>query len=157
MKHSTFYYKSPNPPEPTKPTSVGVAAFIEKEGKLLLECRADCHRWSLIGGGLEVNESLVEGLKREVKEETSLDVVDFMLVGTYSDPSRRIAYPDGNVIRLITLVYKVIIKDFSKLKMSDESLALDYFDRSQLLTLDIVETHKHIINDYLNHKSFVLE
>ena len=57
-------------PEPT----VG-ALIVNKEGKILL---VKSHKWfdkyTLPGGHVEVGETMIEALKREVKEEVGLDV-----------------------------------------------------------------------------------
>ena len=57
-------------PEPT----VG-ALIVNKEGKILL---AKSHKWfgkyTLPGGHIEVGESMIDAVKREVKEEVGLDV-----------------------------------------------------------------------------------
>jgi nucleoside triphosphatase len=65
-------------PEPT----VG-ALIVNEEGKILL---AKSHKWfdkyTLPGGHIEVGESMVDAVKREVKEEVGLDVgvVEMLLV-----------------------------------------------------------------------------
>ena len=54
---------------------VGGVAFVD--GRVLLIKRRFeplAGRWSLPGGALEVGETLAEGLAREMKEETGLDV-----------------------------------------------------------------------------------
>jgi len=57
-------------PEPT----VG-ALIVNNEGKILL---AKSHKWfdkyTLPGGHIEVGESMIDGVRREVKEEVGLDV-----------------------------------------------------------------------------------
>jgi ADP-ribose pyrophosphatase YjhB (NUDIX family) len=62
---------------------VGVGAVVVDEGRVLLVCRG--HEplkgyWSLPGGLLEVGESLTEGVKREVREETGLMVEPVELI-----------------------------------------------------------------------------
>ena len=47
-------------------------ALIEHDDALLLERRSDCGRWGLVGGGVGIEESLEDGLRREVREETGL-------------------------------------------------------------------------------------
>ncbi len=65
-------------PEPT----VG-ALIVNKEGKILL---ARSHKWfdkyTLPGGHIEVGESMIDAVRREVKEEVGLDVevVEMLLV-----------------------------------------------------------------------------
>ncbi|MFA6268180.1 MAG: NUDIX domain-containing protein [archaeon] len=59
--------------------SPAAKAFIVKNKKLLLVKRADDDvehpsSWELPGGRIEVGEKLEDGLKREVKEETNLEI-----------------------------------------------------------------------------------
>ncbi len=59
---------------------IAVKGFIIREGKLLLVKRRsnDVQTpsiWEIPGGRLELGENPFEGLKREVKEETNLDVI----------------------------------------------------------------------------------
>ena len=61
---------------PSRPI-VGVGGLAFVDGRVLLIKRRFeplAGRWSLPGGALEVGETLAEGLAREMKEETGLDV-----------------------------------------------------------------------------------
>jgi len=56
---------------------VGIAVFIFKEGKFLLQQRHGAHgegTWSVPGGHQELNESFEETARREVLEETGLTI-----------------------------------------------------------------------------------
>ncbi len=156
MPLSRFFYQDPAAPEPTRPLSLGVVALIEREGTLLLEQRADAGRWGLIGGVVEMGESLEGALRREVEEETRLAVSRFSLFGTFSDPSRRIQYPQGDVLRIVTLAYAVEVEDFGALALSDESTELRFFSRDELPRVDVVETHRHIVDAFLTQPPIVL-
>jgi 8-oxo-dGTP pyrophosphatase MutT (NUDIX family) len=145
-----FFYKDPDAPRPTRPIGVGVLALIERDGALLLERRSDCGRWGLIGGGIEAGESLEEGLRREVFEETGLVVVDQELFVVSPDPSRIVRYPDGNVVRLVTFVFRVEVEEFRAIRRSEESEELKFFHPDQLATLDIIETARPIVEAYLD-------
>ena len=47
-----------------------------KKGILLVRDRTSSDKkWDLPGGGIEPKERLIDGLKREIKEETGLDVI----------------------------------------------------------------------------------
>ena len=61
---------------PSRPI-VGVGGVVFLDGRVLLVKRRFAPlagRWSVPGGALEVGETLAEGLAREVREETGLDV-----------------------------------------------------------------------------------
>lgn len=47
--------------------------IINKENQLLMQHRQDNQLWGLIGGSMEIGESLEETAKRETLEETNLD------------------------------------------------------------------------------------
>jgi mutator protein MutT len=61
---------------PAQPV-VGVGAVVVRDGKVLLIRRGHEPRkgeWSLPGGIVELGESLVDALRREVREETGLEI-----------------------------------------------------------------------------------
>lgn len=62
---------------------VGVGAVIFDQGRVLLVQRGHAPlqgEWSLPGGALEIGETLEEGVKREVQEETCLVVEPVSIV-----------------------------------------------------------------------------
>ena len=75
---------------------VGVGGVVVKDGKALIVKRAHEPRkgeWSIPGGRVELGESLVEAARREIKEETGLDVD----VGPIIEVFDRIHRADGRV------------------------------------------------------------
>jgi len=82
------------PPRPI----VGVGGVVFAGGRVLLIKRRFeplAGRWSLPGGVLEVGETLSQGLAREMKEETGLDVE----VGPVVDVFDRITRDDQGRVR----------------------------------------------------------
>jgi ADP-ribose pyrophosphatase YjhB (NUDIX family) len=69
----------------TRPTplSVGDAAIIDDEGRILLIRRADNGQWAMPGGALEVGETPAEGVVREAFEETGVRCRAVTLVGVF--------------------------------------------------------------------------
>jgi 8-oxo-dGTP pyrophosphatase MutT (NUDIX family) len=147
---ASFFYKDASAPRPNRPRRVSVVALIEHEGRLLLERRADAPLWGLIAGGLEDDETLVEGLRREVREETGLEVETYSLFGTFSDPSRIVRYPDGAIVQVITVAYSVTVRDVSALRLSAESVELRFFAPGDLPVDEIVATQGPIVEGYLS-------
>jgi ADP-ribose pyrophosphatase YjhB (NUDIX family) len=78
---------------------VGVGAVVVREGRALIVRRAHEPRkgeWSLPGGLLDLGESLVDAARREVREETGLDVEVGPMIETFDrvhrDGEGRIRY-----------------------------------------------------------------
>jgi ADP-ribose pyrophosphatase YjhB (NUDIX family) len=78
---------------------VGVGAVIVRDAKALIIKRAHEPRkgeWSLPGGHVELGESLTDALKREIKEETGLDVEPGPIIETFDrihrDTEGRVRY-----------------------------------------------------------------
>jgi 8-oxo-dGTP diphosphatase len=68
------------PPRPY----LAVSAAIERDGKVLLVRRARHpakHIYTLPGGGVEIGETLIEAVTREVREETALEITPVGLAG----------------------------------------------------------------------------
>lgn len=68
---------------------IGVFGIIkDQENRVLLCLRNDYNIWNLPGGRLEKGESPWQGVIREVKEETGLNVEIIRLIGVYSKPNK---------------------------------------------------------------------
>ena len=84
---------------------VGVGGVVVRDGKVLIVKRVHEPRkgeWSLPGGRVQVGESLVDATRREIREETGLDVD----VGPLVELFDRIHHLDGRV------QYHFVIADY---------------------------------------------
>ena len=70
------------------------AVIRDKEGRVLLIRRRDNGLWAMPAGGQELDEPILDCLKREVKEETGLNVISATLMALYSRLSIESAYGD---------------------------------------------------------------
>lgn len=57
--------------------------------------------WALPGGFVEYGETVEEAVRREIKEETDLEIEIKDIIGVYSDPKRD---PRGHVVSICFLV-----------------------------------------------------
>ncbi|MSO53207.1 MAG: NUDIX hydrolase [Acidobacterium sp.] len=76
---------------------VGVGAVVVRHGRVLIIKRAHEPRkgeWSLPGGHLDLGESLIDAVRREVKEETGLEVHPGPIIETFDRVHRD---PDGRI------------------------------------------------------------
>ncbi|HXC21451.1 MAG TPA: NUDIX hydrolase, partial [Steroidobacteraceae bacterium] len=69
------------------PTLGVFAAILDDSGRILcVRMNYATRAWTTPGGRVEVGESPLAALKREVLEESGLDVIEDGLVGVYSKP-----------------------------------------------------------------------
>ena len=140
------YFRDPEAPYPNVARRVGVAAVIERAGAFLVERRADddAGGWAFVGGGLREDESAVDALHREVREETGFAIAEAELLGVFSDPTRIISYRDGNVCRLLSLAFRVVPAGDDDPVPSDESAEMRFVTRAELETLPVWPVHQPI-------------
>jgi 8-oxo-dGTP diphosphatase len=62
--------------------------MTDDRGRALLIQRRDNHHWEAPGGVLELGESIHDGLRREIREETGLDIEPGALTGVYKNMLR---------------------------------------------------------------------
>src|SRR5690349_18483652 len=71
--------------------SVSVAAVVVNDaGQVLMTQRRDNGHWEPPGGVLELSESILDGVRREVREETGFDIEPERLTGVYKNMPRGI-------------------------------------------------------------------
>jgi 8-oxo-dGTP diphosphatase len=67
-----------------------IAVIVDDQDRVLLTRRHDNGHWEPPGGGLERDEDLITGLRREVREETGLEVRLRVLAGVYKNMQRTV-------------------------------------------------------------------
>ncbi|MHC1627988.1 MAG: NUDIX domain-containing protein [Candidatus Nezhaarchaeales archaeon] len=118
------------------------AVIIRKNGNIILVKRRrppyEGH-WALPGGFVEYGETVEDAVKREVKEETGLDVEIKGLIGVYSKPDRD---PRGHVVSIAYLVTEI----GGELRGSEETDIGEFSVIPDKLAFD----HNDILRDGLN-------
>lgn len=99
---------------------------------------------------MDIGESIAECARREVREETGLDVELLGIVGIYSDPHHVFAYDDGEVRQEFSICFHA--RPFSGvLTVSDESHELRYFAAPDIDALPMVESIRLRVTDHLTN------
>lgn len=96
--------------------------------------------WALPGGIVEYGETVEEAVKREVKEETGLEVEIERLVNVYSDPNRD---PRGHFISICFLCHKV----GGVLKAATDAAEVSIFPLKEVKNLRLAFDHKKMLED----------
>lgn len=105
---------------------IAVGAIVVKDGRLLMVRRANAPGaglWSLPGGRVEHGEYLAAALRREVTEETGLDVEVRELVG---------------ILEVVGDPHYVILDYFAEVAGGDEPVAADDVSDVRWVPLDEV-------------------
>lgn len=150
MSIVTFYRGHPNPPKTTQGAHLGANAIIKYNEKILLEKRKDCDLWGLVGGGVKRQETPLEAIVREVREELGIRISKdcFKKLGVYGEPGRIAAYQDGSIWRMVVVVFQLELESEPDIVISNESADMRFFSKEQLSDIEIVVTHSDIVEDW---------
>jgi ADP-ribose pyrophosphatase YjhB (NUDIX family) len=132
----------------TKIVLPGVRALIFNEhGELLLEKQTHFGSWALPHGCIDVGESALDAVKREVREETGLLILLAEPFGIYSDPKYSVIYPNGDQVQTFTVAF--LVKEWSGELVidGDEVMELGFFPLDKLPE-PIYAIHLDTISDY---------
>ena len=117
---------------------IGVFALIfDEDQRVLLAYRRDIDWWNLPGGGMEHGETVEEALRREVREETGLEVEVECLVGVYSKPQKQ----------EVVLTFRCRVTG-GELTATEESRECRYFAPDDL-PLNTLPKHRQRVEDAL--------
>jgi 8-oxo-dGTP pyrophosphatase MutT (NUDIX family) len=137
------------------------AVMLNASGEVLLQQRGDFGTWGLPAGAVELNESVMMALQREVWEETALQVIRATPFGMYSNPKYSATYPNGDQIQPISLAF--LIDEWTGEPIADgqESLRLAFFDFDYLPSINqILPAHYKTILDsrrFLEDGQFIVD
>ena len=110
--------------KPVIMVTAGVVIFNDV-GELLLQRRADGSGWGLIGGFMELGETVEETARREVLEETGLTLGSLELFGVFSS-AELLTAPNGDELQLVHIAY-LTNEVRGTLQPDAEGLELRYF------------------------------
>lgn len=116
--------------------------LLHRDGKYLLQNRvsSDWHGYALPGGHVEPGESVVESVKREMKEETGLDIINPRLCGIKQFPK------DGG--RYLVFLFEATVYT-GVLRSSDEG-EMRWLSREQLKSVKTVDDLELLIDTMLD-------
>ena len=127
-----------------------VLAYIEKDDSFLMLYRnkkqkdINANKWIGVGGHIESNELVEDALKREIKEETGLDVIEYQKRGL-------IHFNYGELSEIMHLF--VVSRVSGDLIECDEG-TLKYIPKDQLLDLPIWEGDRIFLKKLLSNDPY---
>jgi ADP-ribose pyrophosphatase YjhB (NUDIX family) len=116
---------------------------LPPQGIILIKRRNPPFGWAIPGGFVDYGESLQDAVKREMKEETGLEIEILRQFHTYSDPKRDPRH------HTITTVY--LAQASGEPKAGDDAGDIGIF-RKDTLPEEIAFDHRQILEDYFTGK-----
>ena len=134
----------------------GVRAIILNDREeVLLQRRTDMACWGLPSGSVELDETAIEALQREVLEETSLKVLQAKPMALYSGPSQRFTYPNGDEVQCFSVAF--IVRDWTGEPKADGDEGSEVrFWLMDALPENVVGIHRDTLADYRRYEGHFL-
>ena len=125
-------------------TTDGIIELYERDifkGTVLIERGNDPKGLALPGGFVDVGESVEDALRREMQEETNLNVQISKLLGVYSDPTRDPRFHTASVV--------FIAQAQGQPKGGDDAKEAKLYALEEIPMDQLVFDHSEILKDYL--------
>jgi 8-oxo-dGTP diphosphatase len=103
---------------------------------------------ALPGGFVDEGETVEVAARREVREETSLDVELTDILGVYSDPKRD---PRGHIMSTV-FIGKILDNNKNKAIAADDASELEWIKLEDIDNRSFAFDHKEILSDYRKWK-----
>lgn len=126
------------------PIPIVGALIINEEDKLFLMKSSGKfgNEWIIPGGKINFNEKIIDALKREIKEETNIDLINprFLGIQEYIDKNK-----NNHYIFIEYLGYAIN----SKVILNNEAIDFGWFKKRDLKHLNIAKPTLNLINNFL--------
>ena len=121
---------------------LAVDCIILVDGRILLIHRRNPpHGWALPGGFVEYGETVEDAVRREMKEETGLDLQDLRQYRVYSDPGRD---PREHTVSVVFAARGV-----GRPEAGDDADRYRLMDLNDIPEAELVFDHAQILKDFV--------
>lgn len=119
---------------------------ILPDGRIVLIKRRDNNLWALPGGIVDWGEDVATAVRRELAEETGLEVVKIRrLVGVYSAPDR------DPRMHSICIAVEAEVTGVMAIRDKNEVINIQAFDRDSLPNSKLAHDHEKQLQNYLQN------
>ena len=112
------------------------AVIIDKNRVLCL--KNERNEWDFAGGKINFNEDVEESLRREVKEETNLNIKNLNILKPLN--------LNFNDVPVFVLLYSAEISCQSPILISYEHSEYNFFSKSEIMNLNMPQDFKNLID-----------
>ncbi|MFD1851814.1 NUDIX hydrolase [Oceanobacillus bengalensis] len=131
---------------------VVAGAFVfDKDNRLLLQKRSDNQKWGLPGGFMDLGETVQETARREVFEETGLQLGKLDLFGIYSGSEYDKTFSNGDQVSMVQVLFSCSEYAGGLVSNNAETLKNEFFPLDQLPD-NLFPDHQRFLEDMLSKK-----
>ncbi|MDN3955846.1 NUDIX hydrolase [Sporolactobacillus laevolacticus] len=130
---------------------VSGAIVFDKENRVLMQRRSDNGQWGFPGGFMELGESIQDTARREVYEETGLQLEKLELFGIYSGPQYDKTFSNGDKVSLVHISFTCMEYRGKLIESNEESMQNSFFSLEELPG-NIFTEHMMLVNAILSNK-----
>ena len=126
---------------PQTPALATDCVVFDPLGRVLLIRRGHepcAGKHALPGGFVKIGETVMSACRREVREETGIDVVEITLVGVYSDIDRD---PRGHIV---SVAFMTELADETRPRVGSDAMSAEWVD---MRDVDLAFDHARILAD----------
>ncbi len=129
------------------------AVIRDREGHILFIRRRDNGLWGMPAGSQELDESILDCLKREVKEESGLDVISATPMAIYSRRSIVTAY--GDPYHLFQVQFLVDEWSGELVTETDETVDARFFGLDEIPE-KIPDSYREVLEDLRKYDGYLI-
>ena len=141
------HFHDPGAPKANRLVPAASGVVTDHAGRVLLIRRTDNGLWTIPGGAMEPGEDIATCCRREVLEESGVEVEIVRLVGIYTNPQHVVEYSDGEVRQQFSVCFACRPAG-GGLATSDESSEVRYFTSAEIETMDVHPSIRLRIADF---------
>lgn len=143
-----------------------VGAIIERDGNILLvkesgRKRADAGKWNQPAGWIEIGENPIDGVKREVEEETGYKFTPTNILGVYSLAREDLFRIQQELQHPIKILFIGKISNEPAAELADDVSETKWFSPEEIYAMDRSilrdDDIKQEVKDYFAGKKYPLE
>lgn len=131
--------------------TVGTWLLIYNDNnEVLMQLRTDFNAWDFPGGTMEIDETIEEAAKRELKEETNLDLDEIKVLDVFSGEKTYRKYPNGDELYVVSILCDVV-KYHGDLKINDDESKQLKWIKTNEIPRNLAPVTEKFIKDIKKH------